>query len=69
MEDSNSVTMLILARAGSIYETRENNWISHFLEHNFFKWWIRYKTPQEVAEAVDSFGWEFNAFTWDTYAW
>lgn len=69
MEDSNSTTMLILARAGSIYENRKNNWINHFLEHNFFKWWIRYKTPQEVAEAVDSFGWEFNAFTWDTYAW
>ena len=68
MEDSNSTTMLILARAGSIYETRENNGISHFLEHNFFKWWIRYKTPQAVAEAVDAFGGEFNAFTWDTYA-
>jgi len=68
MEDANSTTMLILARAGSVYETRENNWISHFLEHNFFKWWERYKTPKEVAEAVDSFGWEFNAFTGDTYA-
>lgn len=68
MEDANSTTMLILSRAGSIYETRENNWISHFLEHNFFKWWIKYKTPQAVAEAVDSFGGEFNAFTWDTYA-
>lgn len=69
MEDSSSTTMLILAKAWSIYETRENNWISHFLEHNFFKWWKKYQTPKEVAEAVDSFWWVFNAFTWDTYAW
>lgn len=68
MKDINSTTVEILAKAGSIYETRENNGISHFLEHLFFKWWKKYKTPQEVAEAVDSFGWEFNAFTWDDYA-
>lgn len=68
MEDSNSTTMLILARAGSIYETRQNNGISHFLEHMFFKWWKKYETPKAVAEAVDSFGGEFNAFTSDTYA-
>ena len=68
MEDSNSTTVLILARAGSIYETRENNWISHFLEHNFFKWWKKYETPKAVAEAVDSFGGSFDAFTGDTYA-
>ena len=69
MEDTNSITVLILARAWSIYETKKNNWISHFLEHNFFKWWKKYQTPKAVAEAVDSFWWEFNAFTWDTYAW
>lgn len=68
MKDINSTTVEILAKAGSIYETKENNGISHFLEHLFFKWWKKYKTPQEVAEAVDSFGWEFNAFTWDDYA-
>ena len=68
MKDINSTTVEILAKAGSIYETKENNGISHFLEHLFFKWWKKYKTPKEVAEAVDSFGWEFNAFTWDDYA-
>ena len=69
MKDSNSTTVQILAKAGSIYETRETNGISHFLEHLFFKWWKKYKTPKEVAEAVDSFGWGFNAFTWEEYAW
>lgn len=69
MNDCNSTTTLILAKAWSVYETKKNNWISHFLEHNFFKWWKKYKTPKEVSEFVDSFWWEFNAFTSDTYAW
>ena len=37
MEDINSVTIEIMCKAGSIYENRENNGISHFLEHLFFK--------------------------------
>jgi len=37
MDDINSTTVLVLAKAGSIYETRETNGISHFLEHLFFK--------------------------------
>jgi len=69
MKDSNSTTVQVLAKAGSIYETRETNGISHFLEHLFFKWWKKYKTPKEVAEAVDGFGGWFNAYTWDEYAW
>jgi len=35
----------------------------------FFKWWKKYPTPKSVAQAVDSFWWEFNAYTWDEYAW
>lgn len=68
MKDSNSTTVLILAKAWSIYETRKNNWISHFLEHNFFKWWKKYETPKVVSEAVDSFGGTFWAFTSETHA-
>ena len=37
MEDSNSVTIEIMCKAGSIYENSQNNGISHFLEHLFFK--------------------------------
>ncbi|MEY3197704.1 MAG: hypothetical protein RL023_349 [Candidatus Parcubacteria bacterium] len=44
------------------------NGISHFLEHMFFKGGKKYPTPHSVAEAVDSFGGEFNAFTSDEYA-
>jgi len=35
--NTNSVTVLILVGAGSRYETKEINGISHFLEHMFFK--------------------------------
>jgi len=55
MEDSNSTTIEIMCKAGSIYENRENNGISHFLEHLFFKGGKKYPTPKAVAEAVDKF--------------
>jgi predicted Zn-dependent peptidase len=55
MEDANSVTIQIMCKAGSIYENRENNGISHFLEHLFFKGGNKYPTPKAVAEAVDKF--------------
>jgi len=69
MQDSNSITIEIMCKAWSIYETNNNNWISHFLEHLFFKGGKKYLTPKAVAEAVDKFGWEFNAYTGDEYAW
>ncbi|MCB9809584.1 insulinase family protein [Candidatus Peribacteria bacterium] len=68
LPESNVVTVMILVGAGSRYETKENTGISHFLEHMFFKGAKRYPTPQAVAEAVDSFGGEFNAFTGKEYA-
>jgi len=69
MQDSNSITIEIMCKAGSQYEIKNTNWISHFLEHLFFKWWKKYPTPKAVAEAVDKFWGEFNAYTWDEYAW
>ncbi len=69
LPDSNSTTTLILAKAWSVYETKEINGISHFLEHMFFKGGKKYKTPKEVSAAIDEIWWEFNAFTWEEYAW
>jgi len=69
MEDANSTTIEIMCKAGSIYENKQNNGISHFLEHLFFKGGNKYPTPKAVAEAVDKFGGEFNAYTGDEYAW
>lgn len=68
MNECNSTTIQIFVKAWSIYETKQTNWISHFLEHMFFKWWLRYKTPQIVAETIDQIWWEFNAYTSEEYA-
>lgn len=68
MPASNVVTTLILVGAGSRYETKDISGISHFLEHMFFKGAKKYTTPKSVAEAVDSFGGAFNAFTGKEYA-
>jgi len=68
MTDSNSVTIQVLVKAGSLYESHTTNGLSHFLEHLFFKGGKRYATPHAVAQAVDSFGGEFNAYTGDQYA-
>lgn len=68
LKDSNSVTFEILVKAWSLYENKKNNWISHFLEHMFFKWWKKYPDPHSVAQAVENFGGEFNAFTGDDHA-
>jgi predicted Zn-dependent peptidase len=68
MNDATSITIEILVKAGSIYETRETNGISHFLEHMFFKGGKIYTTPHAVAAAVDTFGGEFNAYTANEYA-
>ena len=68
MQDANSTTIEIMCKAGSIYENQANNGISHFLEHLFFKGGKKYPTPKSVAEALDSFGGESNAYTGDEYA-
>lgn len=63
-----SITCLVLAGAGSRYETPERSGLSHFLEHMFFKGGEKFKNTREVSEAIDSIGGEFNAFTGKEYA-
>jgi predicted Zn-dependent peptidase len=67
MPSTDSVTVMILVRAGSRFETAANNGIAHFLEHMFFKGGTRYPTPKAVSEAIDSIGGSFNAFTGHEY--
>lgn len=68
VEGTKSVTVLCLVGAGSRYETRDINGISHFLEHMFFKGAKRYKNAAEVSSAIDAVGGDFNAFTGKEYA-
>jgi len=67
LPSTQAVTVLILVGAGSRYETKDINGISHFLEHMFFKGAKRYETTKAVAEAIDGVGGEFNAFTGKEY--
>lgn len=61
-----SVTIGIWVLAGSRNETEQNNGISHFLEHMFFKG-TKTKSAQDIAEAFDSIGGHINAFTSKEY--
>ncbi len=67
LENTKSVTVLVLVGAGSRYETAKINGISHFLEHMFFKGAEKYKNTKEVSEAIDGVGGDFNAFTGKEY--
>ncbi len=63
LKESGSTTIQIFVKAGSIYESKLTNGMSHFLEHMFFKGGKRYATPKIVAESIESFGGETNAYT------
>ena len=63
MPASRSVTLMVMVGAGSRYEERNLNGISHFMEHMFFKGASRYPDAMAVASAIDSIGGVFNAFT------
>ena len=64
MNDIHSVTIQIMCKAWSTYETVEQSGIAHCLEHMFFKWWDRYKNQKEVSETLDSIWADYNASTW-----
>ena len=68
IQSTKAITTLVLVGAGSRYETKSINGISHFLEHMFFKGANKYKNTREVSEAIDGAGGEFNAFTGKEYA-
>lgn len=58
-----SVTVLIMVGAGSRYEEKNINGISHFLEHMAFKGTVKRPTQLDIASTIDGIGGEFNAFT------
>lgn len=66
-----SVTTLVAVGAGSRYETKKINGMSHFLEHMFFKGSRKYPTAEKIATIVDGIGAVNNAATDKevTYYW
>lgn len=67
----NSVTTLVAIGAGSRYETKKINGISHFLEHMFFKGSTKYPSAEIISTLVDGIGAVNNAATDKevTYYW
>ena len=71
VQSLNSVTTLVAVKAGSRFETKDINGISHFLEHMFFKGSQKYPTTEIISNIVDGMGAVNNAATskeW-TYYW
>jgi len=67
MKGTKAVTVLVLVGAGSKYEDKKNNGISHFLEHMFFKGTKKRPDTLAIAETLDRVGGEYNAFTSKEY--
>lgn len=61
-----SVTIGVFVGAGSAYENEDENGISHFLEHMFFKG-TKKRNAKEIAEFMDSIGGQLNAVTSKEY--
>ncbi len=63
MPGMESATVLVMAAAGSRYETKQNSGISHFLEHMAFKGTEKRPSALVISSLIDGMGGEFNAFT------
>lgn len=62
-----ATTVAVLVEAGSKYETKDINGISHFLEHMCFKGTTKRPRPIDIAGELDGLGAEYNAFTSQEY--
>ena len=56
------ITSLVFVTAGSKYETKYNNGVTHFLEHLLFNGTAG-RTQQEISEGIERLGGYINAFT------
>lgn len=65
--ESIATNILVLVEAGSKYETKEINGLSHFLEHMCFKGTKSRPKPLQVAMELDALGAQYNAFTSQEY--
>lgn len=63
MDSVKSVAAMVMVGAGSRYETKNNNGISHFLEHMAFKGTKKRPSALVISSLIDGIGGEFNAFT------
>ena len=67
MKDNPTVTVLVLVEAGSKYEEKRVNGISHFLEHMCFKGTVKRLKAIDISKELDALGSQYNAFTAQEY--
>ncbi len=67
VKGTKTATILVIVGTGSKYENKENNGVSHFLEHMFFKGTKKRPNTLALSSELDSMGAEFNAFTSKEY--
>ncbi len=58
-----TTTVMVSVEAGSEYETKDINGISHFLEHMCFKGTRKRPTALDITSELDGLGAQYNAFT------
>ena len=66
-KNTQAVTILAVVGAGSKYETKQNNGISHFVEHMFSKGTKKRPNTLAISETLDRVGGFYNAFTSKEY--
>ena len=60
---SKSVAVEVMFKVGSNYESKQVAGISHFLEHMLFEGTKKRKNSREIANEIEKYGGEFNAYT------
>jgi predicted Zn-dependent peptidase len=63
MPHTRSVSVGFFIGAGSRYETKQENGITHFIEHMLFKGTTKRATAKDIAVAIEGVGGLFNAST------
>lgn len=63
MQGTNTATVLVMVGTGSKYEEKQENGISHFLEHMVFKGTEKRPSALQISTEIDSIGGILNAFT------
>ncbi len=67
MKDNDTVTVMVVVEAGSNYENKDINGISHFLEHVCFKGTEKRPSSALINHELDAMGSQSNAFTGNEY--
>lgn len=60
---SKSVAVEVMFKVGSNFESKSMSGISHFLEHMLFEGTKKRKNSREIANEIEKYGGEFNAYT------